>query len=117
MSSCPSYGLLFERFVQGMHKRTGDEVHQDQAVTLKVVHRLVDNLEWDYRDSGGNEKKEHIANQAVFILEAFLVALRREEVFKLNLGETVTFFWEATGNVNQPHILLLLRGRFKGETG
>ena len=45
-----------------MHKRMGDEVHQDQAITLEVVHRLVDNLERDYKDSGGNEKREHIAN-------------------------------------------------------
>ena len=85
--------------------------------TLEVVYRLVDNLKRDYKDSGGNEKREHIANQEVFILAVFLVPLRGEEVFKLNLGETRKFFWETTGNVNQPHIVLPLRGRFNGETG
>ena len=59
-----------------------------------MVHRLVNNLEKDYRDSRGNEKRENIANQAVFILAAFLTVLRGEEVFKLNLGETGKFFLE-----------------------
>ena len=62
VTSGPSYSLWFERFVHGMHKRMGDEVRQDQAITLEMVHRLVDNLEKDYRDSRGNEKREHIAN-------------------------------------------------------
>ena len=103
--------------MQGVHKRIWNEVHQDQAITLEVVHRLVDNLERDYKDSGGNDKKEHIANQTVFILAAFLAALRGEEVFKLNLGETRKFFLEATRNVKHPHVVLPLRGRFKGEKG
>jgi len=29
ITSCPTYGLWFKRFVIGMHKRMGDEVHQD----------------------------------------------------------------------------------------
>ena len=96
-----------------MHKRMGDEVHQDQAITLEMIYRLVDNLEKDYRDSGGNEKREHIANQAVFMLAAFLAAIRGEEVCKLNLGETRKFFLESTGNVKQPYIVIPLCGRFK----
>ena len=55
---------------------------------------MVDNLEKDYRDSRGIKKREHIANQTVFILAVFLTALRGEEVFKLNLGETGKFFLE-----------------------
>ena len=96
-----------------MHKRMGDEVHQDQAITLEMIYRLVDNLEKDYRDSGGNEKREHIANQAVFMLAAFLAAIRGEEVCKLNLGETRKFFLELMGNVKQPYIVISLCGRFK----
>ena len=45
ITSCPTYGLWFERFVVGMHTRIEGEVHQDKFVTLDVVHRLVDELE------------------------------------------------------------------------
>ena len=117
VTSCPSYSLWFKRFVQGMHKRIGDEVYQDQEITLEVVHRLVNNLEKDYRDSVGNEKREHIANQAVFILAVLLMAIRGEEVFKLNLCEIRKFFLESSRNMKEPHIVLPSRGRFKSETG
>ena len=39
VTSCPSYSLWFERFIVGMHKRMGDVVHQDKAVTLEVLHK------------------------------------------------------------------------------
>ena len=37
VTSCPSYSLWFERFIVGMHKRMGDVVHQDKALTLEVL--------------------------------------------------------------------------------
>ena len=117
VTSCPTYGLWFERFVIGMHKRMGDEVHQDQAVTLGVVHKLVDGLERDFIASRIDEEKDSLVDQAIFILAAFLAALRGEEVFKLVLGEARTYFAEARRNAKFPHVVLPLRGRFKGETG
>ena len=56
-------------------------------------------------------------DQAIFILAAFLVALKEEEVCKLVLGEVRTYFVEARRNTKLPHVVLSLRGRFKGETG
>ena len=116
-NSCPSYSLWFERFVQGMHKRMGDESHQDQAITLEVIHRLIEDLEKDYRDNAEIDKREHIANLTIFVLAVFMATRRGEELFKLNLGETRKFFLESTVNTKQLHIVLPLRGRFKGETG
>ena len=76
VTSCPSYSLWFKIFVQGIHKRMGDEVHQNQAIALEVVHRLVEDLENNYQENVGADKREHIANLAVLILSAFLVAFR-----------------------------------------
>lgn len=44
VTSCPSYSLWFERFIVGMHKMMGNEVHQDKAVTLEVIHKLIEGL-------------------------------------------------------------------------
>lgn len=71
VNSCPSYILWFERIVRGIHKRMGDEVYQDQAITLEVVHRLVEGLEKYYRSNVENKKREHISNQAVFIFNKY----------------------------------------------
>lgn len=59
-----------------MHKRMVDEVHQDQAVILGVVHKLVYGLERDYQSSKIEEERDSFVDQAVFVLAAFLVALR-----------------------------------------
>ena len=117
VTSCPTYGLWFERFVFGMHKRMGDEVYQDQAITLAVIHKLIEGLDIDFNQSKSIEEKEGIADQAVFVLAAFLAALRGEEVFKLVLGEDRDFLLEGRNIRVHPHVVLPLRGRFKGETG
>ena len=113
VTSCPTYGLWFERFVVGMHKRMGDEVYQNQAVILGVVHLLVEGLERDFLASKTEEEKDSLVDQAVFILAAFLAALRGEEVFKLVLGEMRTYFAAARRNTKLSHVVLPLRGRFK----
>ena len=61
-----------------IHKRMGDEVHQDQAVTLTVIHRLIDGLEMDYKASRVEEERDGFIDQAIFVLAAFLVALKGE---------------------------------------
>ena len=62
----------------GMYKRMGDEVHQDQAVTLAVMHRLIDGLEKDYKASRVEEERDGFVDQAIFVMAAFLVALKGE---------------------------------------
>lgn len=95
----------------------GDEVHQDQAITLVVMHKLIKGLEFDFARNTSNEEKEGIADQAVFVLAAFLAALREEEVFKLVLSEARNYLPEGRNNRIHPHVVLPLRGRFKEETG
>ena len=87
ITSCPSYCLWFERFMFGTHKRIGDEVHQNQAISLEVIHMLVDDLEKEFSKSKDERKKEYLSDLAVFILAYFLAGLRGEETFKLLLGE------------------------------
>ena len=77
-----------------MHKRMNDEVHQDQAVTLGVVHQLIEGLERDFIASKIEEEKDSLVDQATFILVAFLAALRGDEVLKFVLGKTRTYFFE-----------------------
>ena len=95
VTSCPSYSLWFERFIVGMHKRMGDEVDQDKAVTLEVVHKLIEGLEVEYARASGDQLKESIVDMGVFILASFLAGLIGEETLKLVLGETREYLDEA----------------------
>ena len=114
-TSCPSYGLWFERFMIGMHKRMGDKVHQDKAITLAVIHKVVESLETEYESRRCDGERETIVNVAVFVLASFLVALRGEETLKIILGETRNYFEESQGSLQHKHAVLPLRGTFKGE--
>ena len=69
----------------GMHKRMGNEVRQDQQITLKVLHKLVEILEQDYEHCLTNNDKERIADLAVFTLASFLAGLRGEEIMQMVL--------------------------------
>ena len=53
----------------------------------------------------------------MFILIAFLGALRGEEVVKMVLGETREYFALSINNAKHKHVILPLKGRFKGENG
>ena len=99
---CPSYSLWFERFIVGMHKKMGNEVHQDKAVTLEVIHKLIDGLEDEYVRGTSDRDKEIIVDMGVFILASFLAGLRGEEILKLVLGETRDYIHESE---NLPDIL------------
>ena len=48
VTSCPTFGLWFERFILEIHKRIGDEVHQDQAITLEAMYKLIEGLDFDF---------------------------------------------------------------------
>ena len=59
-----------------------DEVHQDQEVSLAIVHKLVDGLERDFLSSRIEEEKTDFVVQGMFILATFLTVLRGKEVFQ-----------------------------------
>ena len=116
VTSCPSYSLWFARFMTGMHKRISDVVKQDKAVTLDVIHRLIEGLEEDFLTELDPAAKEKISDAALFILASFLGGLRGEETLKLVLGEARQYITEAENHCKHKHVILPLRGRFKGET-
>ena len=78
-----------------MYKWMDNEVHQNQAVTLEVVHNLVDRFGRDFITRKIGEKREGFVDQTIFVLAVFWVVLREKELFKLVLGETRTYFVEA----------------------
>ena len=105
VTSCPAYGLWFERLVIWIYKWIGDEVHQEQA----VVHTLIEGLESYYLASGVEEEEEGFIDQYIFILVVLLVELRGEEVIKLVLGEARDYFTETRNNIKLPHAVFFFK--------
>ena len=64
-----------------------------------------------------DREKEKIVDTAVFVLSSFLAKLRGEETLRIVLGESREFLEEGEANGKHSHVVLPLRGRFKGENG
>jgi hypothetical protein len=49
VTNCPSYSYWFERFMQGVHKCMGEKVRLDYALSVQVLHKILGNLNQDWR--------------------------------------------------------------------
>jgi hypothetical protein len=115
VTECPTYGVWFEHFVRGCHKRMGDIVKPDRAISLPVLHDIMHQIESDWLTSEPRGRL-HLYREASFYLIAYCGALRGEEVPMANLTGTLKH-WEAGGSASPPHVTVALLGRFKGEMG
>jgi hypothetical protein len=78
VTKCPTYGEFFERFVKGMHKRMGEIVKPDQALSIAVMKEICAHLEEEWLTPYSD--KWEIAMEGRLYLIAFCCALRGEEI-------------------------------------
>jgi hypothetical protein len=114
VTKCPTYGEFFERFMKGMHKRMGEDVRPDRAISIQVMKELIGQLDEEWESGVANRLR--VAMEASFYLIAFCCALRGEEVPLADLFGTLKY-WEDGGKHTRPHVVVSLIGRFKGEAG
>jgi hypothetical protein len=48
VTECPLYGYWFKRFMRGVHKRVGEEVRSDFALSIRVLHKILGYLEREW---------------------------------------------------------------------
>lgn len=116
VTTCPTRSLWYERFSRGAKLRIGVIRKQNYALTEEMVHRLLDVLDeaWWAAEENSQDRKE-IAELACYVLATYCGGLRGEEVPLISLKGMLEY-WEETRNHRNPHLVLALRGRFKGET-
>jgi hypothetical protein len=126
-TSCPTFGTWYEKFGLGLHKRMGDVVRQDQAISIEVMLALMDKFEakWQAleRTQVPSPAVAKVLFPALFSVVAFVIALRGEEVPLMDLAAARNNFVQAVmtppddeGTV-MAHAVIPLLGRFKGEHG
>jgi hypothetical protein len=113
VTKCPTYCKFFERFMRGMHKRMGEIVRPDRALSLEVLLQIFKTLELEWTDP--HIDLFSLAMEGAFYLIAFCCALRGEEVPLTDLYG-VSAHWEAGQTNPTKHVVVALLGRFKGET-
>ena len=91
-TNSPTYGMWFERFMLGCHKRMGDVTCQDRALTIHEALAIQALLEQDWKDvsacapsSARSAKQFEIALMGMAVTNGFSAALRGEEIPKSDL--------------------------------
>jgi hypothetical protein len=114
---CPTYGYWYQRFSTGLHKRMGDVVKSDYAVTSEIVKELLDQLDSEWEAATSDAEKKRIADMGFLIAAGFLCGLRGEEIMKVDLGGLIKYLDKGRDHAACPHLIVPLLGRLKGETG
>ena len=64
VTKCPTHGDWFDRFMLGVHKRMGDIVRPDQALSLEVLHHIMTILDKEWLEVG-HDNRLMLAHEAV----------------------------------------------------
>jgi hypothetical protein len=109
---------------QLMHKRMGDKVKQDEAISIEQMLALMDVFERDWekimkdKHRTGDQVRE-VLFPALFSVLAYCGALRGEEVPLMDLEATKEFTGSGLEHPDEAkrHGVIALHGRFKNELG
>ena len=117
-SQCPTDSLFFTRFMQGCLSRMGKEVKSDMALDSGILHLILGNLnnEW-HNNATSVERKRLIGLVGCYLVVSFACSLRGNEGFMMDLQGLIAHIADGRHDLNSPHVVLPLLGRFKNETG
>jgi len=113
VTQCPTYSDFFERFNKGLHKRMGEVVRPNRAISMDILMEIFNMLETEWAFEPGLE----VALEGAFYTIAFCVALRGEEVEMVKMRGIRKHWDQAMAHEELPNIAKALLGRFKNEMG
>jgi hypothetical protein len=114
VTKCPTYGEFFERFVRGLHKRMGEIVRLDRALSVEILKEIFVSLEREWLLA--HTDLFRLAMEGSFYVIAYCCALREEEVPLADLYGIIRH-WKEGESHELKHVVVAFLGRFKGEIG
>ena len=114
---CPTYGYWYQRFNLGIHKRMGDVVRSDFAITAEIINALLVTLNEEWQDAASSDSRAKIAEMAFVLISGYCCGLRGEEIVKADTAGFLKYIEVGKQDVRHPHVIVPLIGRIKGETG
>ncbi len=113
-SEASTVGRWFARMMLGAKRRMGVLRKQDEALSAEQLVKMCEVAETDWVKSKCEAEKKDIECLMAFCLIGFCISLRGEEV-PLVVVDGLLQFWKETRDHRIPHIMITLRGKFKGE--
>ena len=115
VTECPTYSLWFEKFIQGLHSRMGDDRRPNAAISPRLMKCLLERIDLDYLETDHPGEKKFYSRAGLFFTAAYLGSFRGEEVPKLLRKHFIEINKESLKCQEGKHVVLPLYGNFKGE--
>ena len=117
-SNSPTNSEWFEKFVIGYHKRVGDVIKPDLAISNELMHALMKEFSTQWSEVCGDRAQEKdVIFPALFAILSYCGSLRGEETTLLDLKSTRENTISGLAHPSKPHVVITLTGRFKNEVG
>jgi len=114
VACCPTYSDFFEHFVKGLHKRMGNIVRPDWAISHEIVKNVLDTMEEEWETESVHSRRLELALEGAYYVLGLTLALRGEELTLVEM-RGVRKYWEEATQHKTPHIVITLMGRLKNE--
>jgi hypothetical protein len=89
ISGVVTHSFWFTRFMEGLHKRVGEVRHQDEPITIEVLHELDRILEAEWQQAKLPSQKQQVAEMGTWFIVGFCSGLRGEEMLLVELAALV----------------------------
>jgi len=109
----PTNSLWFERFAEGCLKRMGQDVRQDWALPLPVLHAILEILEVEWHRADCWADRHRVTCAGAFSEVAFCGSFRGNEVFLTDLFGLSKYLADLG---QETFVIIPLLGRYKGES-
>ena len=114
-STAPTSSRWFPRFMLGAKRCMGVMRKQNETLTVEQLTAICELAEKDWQASKSESERKDIESVVAFVIIGFCISLRGEEVPLVAL-EGLLAFWKDTMEHSVPHIMITLKGKFKGES-
>lgn len=113
VNSCPANSFWFNRFIKGMHERSGDQPNVNEAISCELMSEIMTRLN---KRVLNNPRDSRSIEFACYLLFSFLAALRGNETMMISLGSILELMAKEKRLKNENYIVLPLIGKFKQVT-
>lgn len=113
VNTCPSNSFWFNRFIKGMHERSGDQPNINEALSCKLMSEIMMRLN---KRVLNDPKDSRSIEFGCYLLFSFLAALRGNETMMISLGAILELTEKEESLTNENYIVLPLIGKFKQVT-
>lgn len=117
LNVCPTHSSWFEHFAIGCLRRMGQEVRQDRAISLPLMHALMTLYEKEWLAADDKHTRFSIASLASYCVVCFCGSFRGPEGFLVDLFGLRKYLETPRRTDEAAYVIVPLLGRLKNEVG